>query len=135
VLVRECKYCGKPIARRKQKGGREREYCNDSCRQLAYQARHPEKRYVTRIMKRIQRDRWKEDPRLMPWQEELEAAHRQIQQLKSDRLHLEQENSLLSWDLHERDREIHHLSFKLAEAEGEIARLKVLLDSQSKRKR
>jgi chromosome segregation ATPase len=133
--VRECKYCGKPIARRKQKGGREREYCNESCRQLAYQARHPEKRYVTRIMNRIRRDQWKEDPRLMPWQEELEAAYRQIQQLKSDRLGLEGTNSLLSWDLHERDREIQHLRWRLAEAEAEIARLKVLLDSYGKRKR
>jgi hypothetical protein len=70
----------------------------------------------------------------MPWQEDLEAAHRQIQRLRGDILQLEGTNSLLSWDLHSRDEEIVHLRWKLAEAEGEIARLKVLLDSYGKRK-
>jgi hypothetical protein len=132
--MRECGYCGKSITRRKEKGGREREYCNDTCRQLAYRARHPEKRYVDRLMRGMRRERWKEDPHLMPWQEELKAREKCIERLKGEALLLEMQNNTLSWDLRNRDDEVRHLRWKLAEAEAEIVRLNVLLDSQSKRK-
>jgi chromosome segregation ATPase len=134
MLMRECKYCGKPIVRRKQKGGREREYCNDVCRQMAYRARHPEMRYVIRAMRRFRTEQWKKDPHLLPWQEELEAAKKQIKQLKNDVTYLESANSLLSSDLFRRDEELRYLRWQLGEAQVEITRLNVLLDGQSKRK-
>lgn len=133
MLKGECAYCGKPIIARRRKGGRERQYCNESCRQLAYQARHPEKVYAHRVISRIRRQRWKEDPRLLPWQEELDAAHKRIDQLRGQILDLEGKNSMLSLELHDRDHEIAHLRWQLAQAAGEIARLNVLLESQSKR--
>jgi chromosome segregation ATPase len=132
--MRECKYCGKMIARRKQKGGREREYCNDVCRQMAYRARHPEKRYIVHAMRRIRRDQWKKDPHLMPWQEELAAANERIKHLKSDNFFLEMQYDSLSRDLFNRDKEIAHLRWQLGNAQAEIVRLNVLLDGQSKRK-
>lgn len=134
-LTRECKYCAKPIARRKQKGGREREYCNDVCRQMAYRARHPEMRYIIRAMHRIRKERWENDPHLFPWQEEIKAANRQIERLKSENFSLEMQNNSLNRDLYNRDDEISRLRWKLAEAETELVRLNVLLDSYGKRKR
>jgi hypothetical protein len=134
MLKGECAYCGKPIIARRRKGGREREYCNESCRQLAYQVRHPEKVYAHRIISRIRPQRWKEDPRLLPWQEELDAAHTRIDQLNGQILDLESSNSLLRLDLYFRDQEVTRLRWLLAEVTGEIARLNILLESQSKRK-
>jgi hypothetical protein len=102
---------------------------------MAYRARHPENRYVVRAMRRIRRDRWKEDPHLMPWLEDLNAANEHIKRLKNNVLQLEMANDLLSSDLFRRDEEIAHLRWQLGEAQAEIVRINVLLDGQSKRKR
>jgi hypothetical protein len=64
----------------------------------------------------------------------VEAAHGQIQQLQGDVIQLEGTNSMLRWDLHVRDEEVRLLRWKLANAEVELVRLNVLLESQSKRK-
>lgn len=101
---------------------------------MAYRARHPQNRYVVRIMHKIRREQWEQDQHLLPWVEALKSAEERIQKLQSDLLLLESQNSLLSRDLFRRDEDLAHLRWKLGEAQAEIVRLNVLLDGQSKRK-
>lgn len=126
--MREC-ICGKAIVRRKERGGREREYCCDKCRQQAYRERHKRKLSMRRAIHESSIrmiDKIDQEIRRESWQDDLERKDQIIQGLLKD---LDYNNDLYKLQ----ESIIDGLEHRLANAEAEIVRLNTLLDSQSKR--
>jgi hypothetical protein len=122
--------CGKAIPRRKQKGGREKEYCCDNCRQRACRERNKDKHDLERIEREAQERFWTkidQDIHRETWQDELKKQEEYINSCHRYELFLHEQNNIL--------REyIKVLEEQLADKEAEIARLNILLESSTKRR-
>jgi hypothetical protein len=127
--MRYC-FCGKPIPRRKKKGGREKEYCCDAHRQQACRARNKDKHDLDRIRREADERFWNkiyQDVHRENWQDRLEEQDKYISQSHKYEIFLQEQNNVL--------REyIKTLEKQLADKEAEIVRLTVLLEGP-KRKR
>src|ERR1700692_1432281 len=70
-----CLQCGKLLPPRKERGHREREYCNDLCRQRASRARNKGKHDLKRLQREAEERRWnaiEQDIHREDWQDRLE---------------------------------------------------------------
>ena len=133
--MRKC-ICGKAIARRKQRGGREREYCCDAHRQQAYRERHKGQLSLRRALHESHIrmiDSLDQDYHRETWQDELRDKDHKIDQLTWQLEPLERDLNICHLDIELLRKDKDLLQRLLEHAEVEIIRLNTLLDSQSKK--
>lgn len=108
-----CLGCGKPLVRSSRKGGRERETCSDRCRKRVWRWRQAMKFGFPRLTEEI-------DTPFKRHEKEMDARI-ELLMAQSHMAALEAENAVLK--------------SRNEDLEAEVARLQVLLDSYTRRKR
>src|SRR5690242_219702 len=94
--------CGATIPRRQKKGGREKEYCSDKCRQRACRQRNKVKHNLDRARREAEERMWsriEQNVHRETWQDDLEKQGRLIKSLLQDLEYTNQENDALRVDL------------------------------------
>lgn len=127
----ECLYCGKPLPRSREKGHREREYCNDLCRKRAWRAKNKDKHRLDRIIREAHERMWnaiEQGAHRETWQDELDTTNKLL-------THMFEEQESLRILIQGLKHEIAFLQDRLADKDAEITRLTVLLEGQAKRRR
>jgi hypothetical protein len=145
--VQKCKQCDKPLPQPKQKTPRERQYCNDLCRQRAHREKHTWKNNVNRakveakvrffdsIQVQEMNGLW--DSKMRDCEVDgLERSNRTLELLlENAELDCEIAKSDLKGEIEQNKRIEAFYKKKIAELEAEIVRLNVLLEAKAKRKR
>ena len=142
--MRTCAYCARPLARRKERGHREREYCSDTCRQRASRQRNKDKHDLARIWQQaeermansiaqdIQREGWQDERHLL--QTALDLANHQQALLECENAMLRTQLDFLEQDYEMVQTKITLLREGIANQTEELTQAHYLLDHPSRTK-
>lgn len=130
-----CLECGVRLPPRAKGGHREREYCSDRCRQRAYRKQKKQAQEIERLITGAHRLPTP-DPQVTRdyWRFERSSLLQRCKLLESERDVARSEIKVLEGEKRMLEESLHGLEYLLADKDGEIARLTVLLDSYGKRK-